>query len=575
MIHIRVISAENLPVYTKEVRKTRIYCFSSSACRYFYGSFKNKDNTINPKWNGEFDADLLRCSSLSFILFSSRLLSKEVYLGRVDIDIHNFFLQEPGNQILKTPQSLVQCSFPITSCSSSNSFLTLSFSYFPNIYRPIKFQSISSPIIHVFATYTPSVESCPIEIELIQAYYIDEKKNGLNGLFYNFNRLTDWETVGYSSYDRCFLGPSGETQIHTFMPRRLDSKFHFFILNNKTNYEGVVTLNFVVERGGDEEAVKNEVYLTPRKKNVASGTIKTVDVQCHSKNKKICFPIVLSYTKKVLKKDICDFISLPSFFEYDKKDDIDEYPVEYYSNIIEKSKSIIPNWNNVNFKRTNVMSVCNEKISLFKLFSDLNIAACLNLRIYVGGSYTRSSGDNSDTDYWEPFFCVFDKKELAQCPEISKALKNKPYLVSPFFGNQKPLLGMQWNSYVNLNLDQYDINKVFVFMCICDAPLNFADDGFYMISQVYNEVETVLIRNLVFIDTFNSHFVVCFRLEFIEDGWTIIPMRHLFTSNKHMNAQMKILFSNNWVLPDDSINKISIKNLNSSDEELLVETTEI
>ena len=90
MIHIRVISAENLPVYTKEVRKTRIYCFSSSACRYFYGSFKNKDNTINPKWNGEFDADLLRCSSLSFILFSSRLLSKEVYLGRVDISSMQF-----------------------------------------------------------------------------------------------------------------------------------------------------------------------------------------------------------------------------------------------------------------------------------------------------------------------------------------------------------------------------------------------------------------------------------------------------------------------------------------------------
>ena len=144
----------------------------------------------------------------------------------------------------------------------------------------------------------------------------------------------------------------------------MNSRFHFFILNNKTNYEGVVTLNFVVERGGDEEGVKDEVYLTPRKKKVASGTIKTVDVQCHSKNKKICFPVVLSYTKKVLKKDICDFISLPSFFKYEKKDDMDEYPVEYYSNIIEKSKSIIPNWNNVNFKRTNVMSICNEKISL-------------------------------------------------------------------------------------------------------------------------------------------------------------------------------------------------------------------
>lgn len=176
MIHIRVLSAESQPVYTKKVWKTKIYCFSLSPCRYLYGSFKNKDNTTNPKWNGEFDVDLLRCSNLSFIIFSSRLLSHEVYLGRVEIDFNNFLYQEPGNQILKSPQSVVQCSFPITSCSPSNSFLTLSFSYYPKIYRPIKFQSVSSPMIHVFTTYSPSVEICPVEIEFIQAYYIDEKK---------------------------------------------------------------------------------------------------------------------------------------------------------------------------------------------------------------------------------------------------------------------------------------------------------------------------------------------------------------------------------------------------------------
>lgn len=217
-------------------------------------------------------------------------------------------------------------------------------------------------------------------------------------------------------------------------------------------------------------------------------------------------------------------------------------------------------------------SKCNE-LFLFKLFSDLNIQTCHNLRIYVGGSYTRSS-DNSDTDYWEPFICVYDKKQMKGGHEISRSLLKKPNLVSPFFGNQKPLLGMRWNSYVNLNLDQFDINKVFVFMCCCDAPLIcITDDGFYLISQVYNEVETLLIRNLVFVDCFNAHFVVCFRLEFIVDGWVIIPMRYVFNSNKNMNTSMKIIFSNNWVLPDDSVNQISLKDLDSSDEELLVENT--
>ena len=70
-------------------------------------------------------------------------------------------------------------------------------------------------------------------------------------------------------------------------------------------------------------------------------------------------------------------------------------------------------------------------------------------------------------------------------------------------------------------------------MCCCDAPLNCVnDDRFFMISNVHNEVETLLIRNLVLVDSFYSHFVVCFRLEFIEDGCVIIPTHFLIAKTK-------------------------------------------
>lgn len=87
------------------------------------------------------------------------------------------------------------------------------------------------------------------------------------------------------------------------------------------------------------------------------------------------------------------------------------------------------------------------------------------------------------------------------------------------------------------------------------------EDGFYMISQIHDDVETLLIRNLVFADIIKSRFVTCFRLEFIEDGWEIIPMRHFFKTKKNMNSAMEILFANNWILSDDFLNPINTKQL--------------
>lgn len=585
MFRVRIHNAENLPILTKNVRKTRIYCFSTSSCKYFYDSFKNKENTTNPQWNCEFELDLFRCNTLTFLLYSSRLLSKEIFIGQVDINIPLFFLQEAGKQILNNPQSSTRLEFPITSCANSNAILSLSISYFPTAYRPIKFEDISNPVLHIFVTHTPSIplstNENPIEIELLQAYFIEDKKSGFyNGLYFNFNKKTQWETIGYSSLGQYIQGQTGLTQIHSISLNRINNKFEFFILD-VSDYKGVVTLNFVIEKKGKIKTIKDQQYIEPHNsKKSKKGTLKTVDVLCEP-NHKYCFPLYLFYEKKVIKKDAFDLtFSSPMYTICEKpSNSIENYFNEFYSQIIEKAKSNIPQLKDVNFFKTTVLNH-SEKVPLINVFNDLNLGINYKLRIYIGGSTSYKDEEGSDTDYWEPRFIIYDKQSCKRNEEIEKSLIKKPFYVSPIFTSKKPVFGMKWNSYVNLNLDQFDMNKVVVFAVYCDASLESADEvGFYLISQVGNygddkseDNERLLFRNLIFPDKNNSHFLICFRFEFIEDGWEIFPMRFYFKKKKKMDSVLNSLFANNWVMPEILSNQINFND--SSGEEQLIENAE-
>ena len=158
MIHIRVLQAQNIPVYNNQHRKTLISCFSVSSYRYFYGSFKSKDKTTEPSWNAEFDADLFRLIELNFSLYGTRFMSKNVFLGNVNIDFIDFLSKPPGNQILSGPEISIRFEFPITTFTPSNAFLSLAFSFTPTIYRPIEFNPSfhTNYFIHLFILFIHS-----------------------------------------------------------------------------------------------------------------------------------------------------------------------------------------------------------------------------------------------------------------------------------------------------------------------------------------------------------------------------------------------------------------------------------
>lgn len=579
MIQIQIISADNLPVPTTKERKTKIFCFSASSCNYFYDSFKNKENTRNPKWNSTFNVDLFRCSNLTFKLYSSRLLSRDIYLGEVLIDFSSYLLQSPGNEILKQPYGCIRCEFPITSCNSPNAILSLSFLYIPRFYRPIQFKDVSSPFIHVWSTFTPSIESIEnnIEIELFQAYVIKEKKNK-TGFFYNLNNFHSWESVGYSSSTHTVLGPTGFTPIRTFFLERINNKYNFFIINVSNNYSGIVTLNILAERQGKAFSMDDKKFIMPRNdKNHLIGTVKTVDIKVEP-NKKYLVPIYLFYEKKMLKKtfDINQFQQLTTHNSNSKSDFADQISSEipFYSGIIEIAQTEINDLKNSNLMKTIVLPQI-EKVNIQKVFQDFNLQCHSKIRIYINGSTTVSSGNQRHTNYWTPFFTIFDINTGKKCHEISKRLTKKPlFHFRNFF--EKSALPIEWHTYVDLDLDEIGIDKIIVFNIACLSSLESASPpGVVYISHIEGESETLLFRTPIFEETCKTYVTSFMRFEFIEDSWNIIQMRYAFRKKKKFDFYINALFKNNWVIPEFLMNKIEGDSMpDSSDEEILLDEIE-
>lgn len=265
MIRVQVLNAQNLPIPTAKERKTRIYCYSFSSGHYLYDSYKNSENTRNPVWEEAFEFELFRCNRLYFKLYSSRLLSEEIFLGDVTIDLISFLNQKPGNEILKAPYGTIRCEFPLENCHSTNSILNLTFTYSPTIYNPIEIKDYTKSRIHLWTTYSPlptNPEKSSVNIELLQATVYKEKDKSESGTFLHFNQTHSWEDVGYSSMDKKVIGPTGPTQIRTFYLNRLSEKYNFFIVD-PIEYAGTVVLNFVCERQGKVDLVDDGLYETP------------------------------------------------------------------------------------------------------------------------------------------------------------------------------------------------------------------------------------------------------------------------------------------------------------------------
>lgn len=585
MIRIRVLEADNLPVYNNQFRKTLISCFSVSSYRYYYGSFKSKEKTTHPSWNAEFDVDLFRLVELNFSLYGTRLFSKDIFLGNATIDFIQFVSKPPGNQIIGSPDCSIRYEFPITDCDSPNAVLSLSFAFIPTIYRPIEFNpsSYSKNNIHLWATFSPPLNNfeTPVDIELLQAFSIEDEQSDIKyGLYYNLNKETPFECIGKSSSPHNFLGPTGLTQIHSFAISRMNGKCTFFILN-VANYTGTVTLHFILDPKGKFDHFDDKNYMQP-KNSQEIGTIRTIDVKVEP-NKKFCVPYFLYFETHEFKKNTFEFFECETIANFDKtkiqnENGQREYSdrvrseIEFHSEIM-KNVRLIPENENVNFLRTNVLPF-SEKVSLVKTIEDFHLQPECDLRIYVGGSRTFSIGNDAYTDFWNQGFIVYDKNSGQRCPELSQTLTSKPInQYTATFSKSFLPLKLKWNSILTLNLNQIGSDKILVyFVSASSSRLQEAlPSGFFMISHLCNEYETLLFRNLIYADLRESHFAVCFRFEFCENEWKILPMRRYFNDKNEMDFVIDSMHANNWILPEILTNKrVEVRSNKFDDDDFLI-----
>lgn len=557
MLSIQVLNAQNLPVPTTKERKTRIYCYSFSSGHYFYDSYKNDENTRNPVWEESFDVELFRCSRLYFRIYSSRLLSEEIFLGDVNIDVLSFLNQKPGSEILKAPYGTIRCEFRLSNCQSPNSILNLTFTYTPTPYSPIEVKDISKSRIHLWTTYSPlpTNPNSAVNIELLQATVYKNKDKSESGTFLHFSKSHSWEDVGYGSMDNQVLGSTGPTQIRTFYLNRISEKYNFFIINS-IEYTGTVILNFVCDRVGKIDKVDNGLFETPLTKKNQIGIIKSIQVNVQP-NKKFCVPIYMYFEKKLVNSifEMKDFplISCDKPSKLTDFCDIESNDIPFEKQIIEKAKQTIQKLSRVNFERVMVIPFY-EKVSLQKVFHDYGLPINSKLRIHINGSTHRTNGKTSHTDYWDPYFTVFNKKSRNRVPNLAKELGEKPNKKERLF-TAGDISGEKYHTSVDLDLSKIGIDNVVIFNICCNSTLESANTpGLFSITSVNGEKETLLFRNFIFADSRGTFFTSFFRFEFIDDSWNVTQMRYYFHEAKRMNFALDSLFANNWVMPSILMN---------------------
>ena len=96
-----------------------------------------------------------------------------------------------------------------------------------------------------------------------------------------------------------------------------------------------------------------------------------------------------------------------------------------------------------------------------------------------------------------------------------------------------------------MNLNQIGKNTVLVYYVYCGSYLiNAFPNGFYLISHHNESKEMSLFRNTIFADSWTAYYATCFRFEFFDDEWKIIPMRQYFNTKDEMEYALDLAHLN-------------------------------
>ena len=531
MIHIQVIQARNLKFPDNRLKTTDISCFSrfNSDYYYFLGfcTNKKKEKTANPKWNWEFDLNLIHAYSILFKINFGNIFRINKFLGQVEIDFNQFLTHGEGKQLIKNPNQKFVFQFPI---STQDATLDISFIYSELVLTPISVVDIPHPILHFWVTLDPKYENDelnnPIKIELITinvGLHNMNLKSGENICYSHFNEFVSWKpTKIESSIKNVFVGTEF-TQMHSIQINCLDDVYDVIILD-VSNYTGRATLHLIAE-GNWKFNQSNKI-----------GTIEQIDIHIEN-NKKYVVPFTLHSNFLADGKCDLEINSIPTNnLVFDKKNPYEDYldqtlnETPFHSEIISMVKEVTPSLTNTNIVKSNILPETGQ-FSLQKIFRNAGLQSNdYKIRIY----YDARGGRH-------PFCYVLDMTNKKRSQQIEKEIKKKT--VSKKFLNDT---FSSRSCMIELDLNQIGRDKIIYIND--DNTLKKVHFINVAMTHMNGENETLLIQNRIAIKNICACFTVLLKIMFINDEWNLIPVNHDFYSKKEMSSAINKLLDDQYLI---------------------------
>jgi hypothetical protein len=236
---VNILSASNLcrnPTDIKVCPQVSVLAFGPTSFNLGQtpASVFHHPETQNPLWNTALPVNWFRASQIEFVIKHYRPIISDENLSRVRIPLSTVAIGQPLTICLPFDPPLPE---PAT--------LTVQFDLAFAPLRPI-LSTWRHSRLYVYATYSPPITTFegpfPVSFKCLNVCDIEQR-------FSIFDEHTHWQSIGKGSHGFLSLGPTGLTPVVYLNRGKCDKSTSVFLVCTG-NYQGIVTLNFVLGESG-------------------------------------------------------------------------------------------------------------------------------------------------------------------------------------------------------------------------------------------------------------------------------------------------------------------------------------
>lgn len=526
MLHIKVLSAHDLPLVSNSIRKTIIFLFAGSGPYYFIAQEKSQEKTQNPFFSIEADIPFYISDAIILHLWSARLFSKKILIGKARLDFKKI-IQENILDLTSPNEVPYEIGFEPGYNNKARISLLLSFrSQDYPLFSQVNPEKIPYNNLSFYFKYNPplpyTISEPPVTAQLLHCYQSKDKTE-LNYTLYDEN--SDWSYIGGNTESNIVPGPTGPTPILSIskynIPMYHSKHLFFFIIYNKS-YNGLLSFVSNIDKFGTTGiySLIGNCFSYKSLKPKKSGIFREFDIHVEP-GKYYAVPAYFDVNPHIVNLDfsIQNFKPMLS----DKRDTLVQDIISAIHTIPDYSKIKIEEM--IPFPKYGT-------ITLKNIYEKYQIPQSNKLTILNGGFSVHSTGKSTVTIYWEPSVCAIDKRtrQLVTLPQTVMDTKFKS-----FFG-PKMVANSQITHITTLDLNQADPNYVIIYIlgthdpdltCVQDIPHCVILDA---------ESEKIFFRTPLRIFESGYRNLLMYKFEKIEDEWQITSIQRPFTTKKNAIA---------------------------------------